>query len=103
MLTDVLFISADVGIVVGSGTILRTTDRGITWSAQQIPFPLERVSFVDEKTGAAVGWRWIVRTTDGGLTWEPQEELTESDFDTSVSWRGEGLHSVSLGDSSTAL
>lgn len=72
-LTAVYFINQTTGIAVGkTGTIIRTTDEGLTWSL--IPSPLqsnlEGVWFVDDLVGVAVGASGtVLRTEDGGLTW----------------------------------
>jgi photosystem II stability/assembly factor-like uncharacterized protein len=71
-LVGVSFTDANTGTAVGdSGTILRTTDGGTTWTTQrsdpnQILFG---VSFTDANTGTVVGWDVgdsgiILRTTD---------------------------------------
>ncbi len=55
-----------------TGTILRTTDGGETWTfqASRTGNHLFGVSFVDANTGTAVGDLGIVlRTMDGGETW----------------------------------
>ena len=70
MLQGVSFTEASTGTAVGVfGTILRTTDGGSTWTAQDSGTTnrLLGVSFTDASTGTAVGsGGTILRTTDGG-------------------------------------
>ena len=54
---------------MASGTILRTTNGGTTWTSQSSGTTnyLYGVSFTDANTGTAVGWNGtIIRTTNGG-------------------------------------
>ena len=53
------------------GTILRTTNGGLTWISQNGATNwLRGVSFTDANTGTVVGEDGtILRTTDGGSTW----------------------------------
>jgi photosystem II stability/assembly factor-like uncharacterized protein len=63
-----------------NGTILRTTDGGVTWAVQRsgITTALSGVSFVNAFTGTVVGTDGVIlRTTDGGLTWEAQISGTD--------------------------
>ena len=76
-LTDVFFVTPDVGYVSGaSGTILKTTDAGGTWTAQLGGDPaseereIEHLFFVSPNVGwanqrASGGTRHLYRTTDG--------------------------------------
>ncbi len=62
------------------GSVLRSTDAGVTWSSARTPTTrtLFAVSFADESNGWAVGARGaITRSTDGGASWLIQ----------SASWR----------------
>ncbi len=65
--------SDDVLLAAGSrGTILRSTDRGATWSGRYAPVDeaLLDVAFASATVAVAVGHRGaIVRSTDAGLTW----------------------------------
>jgi photosystem II stability/assembly factor-like uncharacterized protein len=85
VLRDVRFADANTGMAVGeAGTILRTTDGGVTWEVSRLPIAttgvLNGVFFNDANTGTVVGQdtpgRWyesiIFRTTDGGVTWGQQ-------------------------------
>jgi photosystem II stability/assembly factor-like uncharacterized protein len=80
----VAFTDADNGLVVGArGTILRTTDGGITWTRQisGTTEDLNQVFYANSDTGYVVGGESfppfqggiILRTTDGGVTWAKQE------------------------------
>ena len=71
-LIDVTFLDDQVGIAVGyDGTILRTTDQGLTWT--EIPSGTDKnLSSVDFKGN--IGYisgqnRTMLRSDDGGLTW----------------------------------
>ena len=76
-LQSVSFVSAEVGYVVGeAGTIIKTTDGGISWSILNSHFQdhLFDVYFANEVLGWAVGWDnnilgIIFKTTDGGNSW----------------------------------
>jgi len=62
-------------VVGAGGTILRTTDGGVSWESQSSGSSnlLLGVSFTDAATGTIVGGGGtILRTTDGGVTWLPQ-------------------------------
>jgi photosystem II stability/assembly factor-like uncharacterized protein len=63
--------------VVGEfGTIMASSDGGLTWTQQRAPFEstLFGVHFLDAQRGWAVGMdAVIIATTDGGLTWTVQQ------------------------------
>lgn len=65
--------SNDVLLAAGArGTILRSTDRGATWSGRYVPVDetLLDVTFASNTVAVAVGARGaIVRSTDAGLNW----------------------------------
>ncbi|MCH7761868.1 hypothetical protein IIA15_10800 [candidate division TA06 bacterium] len=68
---------AITGYAIGnSGTILKTTDGGISWAAQIPPTgsSIRSIHFpVDMNTGYAVGYSGtILKTTDGGTNWNLQ-------------------------------
>ena len=97
-LFSVSFTDALTGTVVGYG-IWRTTDGGLTWTPQNIPyigFPLWSVSFIDSDNGYAVGGNpfngtaGILRTTNGGSDWVLQPTPTPLP-----------LHGVSFSDALT--
>ena len=92
-LRGVSFTSSNIGTAVGhSGTILRTTDGGNTWTSQSNNLPLyvsnnmKAVSFFDANNGYIVTglsysdgigpvrtpYGSILRTTNGGTTWNVQ-------------------------------
>ncbi|MCK6614652.1 MAG: YCF48-related protein [Ignavibacteriaceae bacterium] len=57
------------------GTIVRSTDGGVTWSIQKpdIPTNLNGMAFTNEMNGYLTGNDgYLYRTTDGGLTWSSQ-------------------------------
>jgi len=75
-LTDVAFVTPDVGWVSGDkGTILHTKDGGKTWEAQLGGDPaaadpkIKRLRFFDERHGWAIKDKKLLATTDGE-TWE---------------------------------
>lgn len=75
-LTSVYFTNDSIGFIVGDyGKILKTANKGLSWSSVSITgttFKLESVFFPDVNTGYAAGhFGTIVKTTDGGLTWAP--------------------------------
>lgn len=60
------------GAIGGKATILRSTDRGVTWTSQDVDAPagtwFEDIYFVSDSEGWAVGSNGlIVHTTNGGL------------------------------------
>ena len=75
-LNAVAELDSQTAIAVGDGgTMLRTTDAGLTWTVQTsgTTNTLRGVSFADASTGWAVGDAGtILRTGDGGLTWTDQ-------------------------------
>ncbi len=75
-LTDVFFVTADMGWVSGAaGTMLHTKDGGKTWEAQLGGDPaaadpeIERLRFFDERHGWAIKEKKLLATTDGE-SWE---------------------------------
>lgn len=72
-LRSVSFVDIETGTAVGAGgTILRTTDRGLSWQPQISPVAseLRGVSMVDTNNVTAVGTGGLtLRTTDGGANW----------------------------------
>lgn len=75
------FPAPDVGVMTGAaGTVLRTVDRGQTWTSIAAPTKrnLRGVAFANDKVGIAVAGpagtgAGMIRTDDGGLTWVEQE------------------------------
>jgi photosystem II stability/assembly factor-like uncharacterized protein len=78
-LNDVFFIDPQKGwIVADSGTFLKTTNGGVNWTVQSLPFyrPLNTVFFINENVGYAGGgflditnFGYVYKTTDGGDNW----------------------------------
>ena len=71
--SDVFFVDAQHGWIVGSSaTILHTNDGGTTWNQQPLPLDaeLKKVRFINPQIGWAVGENGtVLKTTDGGQTW----------------------------------
>lgn len=71
--------AAHVWAVGWWGTILASTNGGVTWAGQHsgTQQPLTAVSFVDASRGWAVGWGGtIVSTSDGGAHWRARTSGT---------------------------
>ena len=95
-LTDVFFVSPDVGWVSGEhATILKTTDGGQTWKAQVGGDPsgnekaIRQLRFLDDRHGWAVtddSSHRLLRTMDGE-SWEQVAEIPGEDDYTFVSVR----------------
>ncbi|MFQ3599254.1 MAG: YCF48-related protein [Chloroherpetonaceae bacterium] len=88
--TALQFLNSQIGLLVGSnGTILKTTDGGLTWDSKT-PASLENfnaLSFRDSQVGFVVGKNGKVqRTTDGGETWTEVSNRA---------WEGKDIFSVS--------
>ncbi|MCC2545193.1 T9SS type A sorting domain-containing protein [Hymenobacter sp. BT175] len=52
--------------------VLKSTDRGLTWTASAltpISEAISRLAFVDQNNGLAFSGMTLIRTTDGGATW----------------------------------
>ncbi|MBN2471487.1 MAG: hypothetical protein JXN59_12250 [Anaerolineae bacterium] len=93
-LKDVTFVDASLGWAVGAahwdqaqrrynGTIIHTTDGGMTWQPQSVDTTalLNAVVFVDTATGWAAGADgMILHTVDGGQTWSRQAVGTTDAF-----------------------
>jgi photosystem II stability/assembly factor-like uncharacterized protein len=119
-LKDADFISDGTGWAVGephwvtetqsyTGTIIKTTDGGLTWSAEMVGMIniLRSVDFVDADNGWAVGKNGtILHTSDGGIQWEPQNVPADIEFryvfflDAQIGWATgmRPIHISSLGD-----
>ncbi|MGQ9811293.1 MAG: YCF48-related protein [bacterium] len=80
-LLDVYFAGDNIGWIVGGGaTILKTTDGGENWIAQEAPAGidpyLKGVCFVDSVTGWAVGLSGTIIHTSDGINWTEQQSGT---------------------------
>jgi len=79
-INDLSFIDDNNGWAVGQGgVIMKTTDGGNTWAAQNsgTTYNILGVDFVSSSTGWAVGnlgdyTSFVIKTTDGGTTWTAQ-------------------------------
>ena len=70
---DIWFMDSQNGIICGhNGTILKTTDGGVTWHSRYsgVPFDLYQIWMTDANTGFIIGDQTILKTTDGGESWE---------------------------------
>ena len=103
-LNGVYLLDSGVGFVVGdAGTILKTTDAGMTWSplTSGTTNALHDVYFFDTTQGVAVGEQGVtLRTTDGGAGWQG---VTSGVEDTLRSVSFSGVNGISGGDSQTIL
>jgi photosystem II stability/assembly factor-like uncharacterized protein len=97
-------LDSGVGFVVGdAGTILKTTDAGMTWSplTSGTTNALYDVYFFDATQGVAVGEQgMILRTTDGGGGWQG---VTSGVKDALRSVSFSGVNGVCGGDSQDIL
>jgi len=103
-LNGAYLLDSGVGFVVGdAGTIVRTTDAGMTWSplTSGTTNALHDVYFFDATQGVAVGEQGLIlRTTDGGAGWQ---DVTSGVTDTLRSVSFSGVNGISGGDSQTIL
>ncbi len=83
-LKTVKFIDLSTGWAAGeSGTILKTTNGGMTWTAQTsgITNTIRSLFFLDANQGWACGDEGtIITTTNGGTTWSPQSSPYTSQY-----------------------
>ena len=97
-------LDSGVGFVVGdAGTILKTTDAGMTWSplTSGTTNALYDVYFFDATQGVAVGEQGVIlRTTDGGAGWQG---VTSGVKDALRSVSFSGMNGISGGDSQDIL
>ena len=74
-LSDVFFLNENLGWIAGSGgTILKTTDGGLTWFTPMDTLPvvttMSSIFFANENVGYAGGsGNLLLKTLDGGTTW----------------------------------
>lgn len=96
-LLDVAFADESVGLSVGTaGTVLRTTDGGVTWSVPSsgVAADLRGVSITSGGTAVAVGEdATVIRSGDGGVTWE----------EIALPISSQTLHAVSMWDDDRGL
>jgi photosystem II stability/assembly factor-like uncharacterized protein len=74
-LHSVYFVNENYGFAVGdTGTIIKTTNSGMTWTLQSYVTAnsLYSVFFLNVDTGFVVGQNSIMRTIDGGTSWTEQ-------------------------------
>jgi len=109
LLCQASFVNRDKGWAVGTkGVVIRTSDGGKTWVAQQSGTEknLFSVCFVDDQNGWVVGeFGTILHTTDGGETWEPQicEAIQTEEDKFSFDWKPmPALYSLYCKDKETA-
>jgi len=78
---DCYFLDSSNCIAATSSGIIKSTDKGVTWSASQIPYPnmvITKFFFVDNLYGWAIGDigyngnTKLLKTTDGGSEWFEQ-------------------------------
>ena len=97
-------LDSGIGFVVGdAGTILKTTDSGMTWSplTSGTTNGLYDVYFFDATQGVAVGEQGLIlRTTDGGAGWQG---VTSGVTDALRAISFSGVNGISAGDSQDIL
>ena len=114
-LNSIQFIDVNTVVAVGtSGTFLKSTDAGLTWTSKSIAgTDLTDVSFTDANTGvvvggnALIGGNIILRTADGGNTWTTQNSgitnpltgvfFTDANTGTSVGTQGKIINTKNSG------
>ncbi len=103
--TDVAFFSPNLGLISGwEGTILKSTDMGLSWKPVRTSqtADLNSVVFINRRTVVAVGSAGnIVRSTDGGSSWKPVKSPTDNTLN-KVAWSGGGA-AVAVGWSGTVI
>jgi photosystem II stability/assembly factor-like uncharacterized protein len=81
-LRSIAFATSQSGVAVGdSGTILRTTNAGVSWHlvSSNTKLTLQSIRFFNNTRGVIVGeGGLILRTTDGGATWTPSNSGTSA-------------------------
>jgi len=72
-LRSIKFINLNTGWACGYGVILKTTNGGVNWVAQNHPAtdkPLYKIQSLDSNVVYCVGWfQTILKTTNGGINW----------------------------------
>src|SRR5713226_3710448 len=80
-LYGVAFTDPTTGIAAGLNGILRTTDSGETWTAQDLETPgsFYSLALADSNVAVAVGYQGMIqRSTDGGITWMVRDSGTRT-------------------------
>lgn len=75
VLTNIFFTDANTGTAIGlSGTVRRTTNAGVNWTAQTVVNEnLYGIFFINADTGFLCGnGGYITKTTNGGSSWQTQ-------------------------------
>lgn len=92
-LTDVHFTTDEIGYAVGAyRTILKTTDKGTTWTPMTVPAvsgdpKINDINFVGTETGYAVADNgYIFTTTNAGQNWVVNRPANRDLF--SIAWTG---------------
>jgi len=84
LLCQASFVNRDKGWAVGTkGVVIRTSDGGKTWVAQQSGTEknLFSVCFVDDQNGWVVGeFGTIIHTADGGESWKSQSKGVDKEL-----------------------
>ncbi len=89
---DVFFVNDQIGFVSGeSGTILKTTDAGATWTNLNTGVSnsvnLASLYFLNENEGFAVGdASTIIHTIDGGVNWSDYNTNASANFRDIIFW-----------------
>jgi len=104
-LTDITFVDAENGWVVGEGgVILHTVNGGASWGVQasNTEADLSSLAFSDPRNGWAVGeGGTILSTSDGGLTWSRIDSGTD-EYLHDVGFT-DALHVWAVGEKGTVL
>jgi photosystem II stability/assembly factor-like uncharacterized protein len=75
---DIHFVNSNVGFLLHSHGVHKTTDGGSSWTSHGVDgrYPMYCVYFLNSTTGFVGGGNGkIYKTTDGGVTWIPQSTL----------------------------
>lgn len=72
------YVRRDTAFALGNGTVIRTTDQGRTWKAEDLGGHPASIHFLDSKIGvigcrSVAGFSLVFRTTDGGDRWTRHE------------------------------
>ncbi len=75
------FLNNNMGWLVGSEGIYKTTDGGNSWSTQMEGVGLKNINMIDSVTGWSVGnGGFVLKTDNGGEIWEEQAQGIDYDF-----------------------